>query len=181
VITQQQLAWMAGIVDLKGRVYVKKNRSRKTGQYVMVVDSKNLVVVRKLCELTGTSSEGKETRPVSEILRHPCLEHCPQAHSHVYRDGLMMPFISRWTVTGASLIVVLHNLMPYLVVDQDSYQDLVLELQPQLTLTGQGSNAVLTGCLRLQRLGWQLPGYLDDAIISRLEAALRQAVHDSPL
>jgi len=170
MITAQQMAWMAGIIDLKGRVYVKKNRSRNTGQYVMVVDSKNLVVVRRLCELTGTTSEGKETRPVSEILRHPCLEHCPQAHSHVYRDGLMMPLIGRWTVTGASLVIVLQSLMPYLVADREKYEDLLLELQPQLTLSGQGSNAVLSGCLRLQRLGWPLPGFMEAAILNRLEA-----------
>jgi hypothetical protein len=170
MITQQQLAWMAGIVDLKGRVYIKNNRSRKTGQYVMVVDSKNLVVVRRMCELTGTNSEGKETRPVSEILRHPCLEHCPEAHSHVYRDGLMMPFIGRWTITGASLVVVLRNLLPYLVTDREGYEDLLKEIEPQLTLVGQGSNAVLSGCLRLQRLGWSLPPVVEAVILNRIGA-----------
>jgi hypothetical protein len=172
MITQQQLAWMAGVVDLKGKVYVKNNRGRKTGQYVMMVDSKNLVVIRTLCDLTGTNYEGKETRPVSEILRHPCLEHCPEAHSHVYRDGLMMPFIGRWTITGASLVVVLTNLLPYLVVDQDNYQSLLEELEPQLTLAGQGSNAVLSGCLRLRKLGWQLPDFIEAAMLTRLETAV---------
>ena len=109
--TEYDLAWMAGVIDLKGRLTYKKNRTRATRQITLTVDSKEHLVVRRLCGMTDTKPEFRTTSPLSpEILRRNCVEHCPEAHTHV--EGSWQYGSIRWTVTGASMVVVMDGIGP---------------------------------------------------------------------
>lgn len=157
----QKLGWVAGVLDLKGRVVTKKNKQRATPQFVLMVETKDMAIIRELCSLTGTRVEAKAERKVPEFMRRPCSEHCPEKHEHVHTEGgrdydWKMPPVARWTATGAAAAVILHNVLPF------SLANLGLEvalqaLLDQATLTGQGSGATMAAIRRMKELGWELP------------------------
>lgn len=149
-----QLAWMAGVIDLKGKVIYKNNKTRKTKQIVLFVESKELPVVRELGRMIGTNPEMMRIPEKADFYRRPCTEHCPDHHTHV--EGASFPQVARWTVTGAAAAVVMLNLAPYLRVDK-GFDAVVLQIMEQATITGQGSAATITALRRLQNLGWDLP------------------------
>ncbi len=155
-IPAEKLGWMAGILDLKGRIAYKNNKQRRTRQTVLFVETKVFEIVQAMAAMTGTSPDLKQAKPLSEFIRRGCVEHCPEAHVHVDRMGLMMPQTSRWTVTGAALVVVLHNLRPYLMVER-GYEAAVTEVLANQNLTGPGANAMLVAVRRLQQAGWTVP------------------------
>lgn len=155
-IPVQKLGWMAGIVDLKGHIAYKNNKARRTRQTVLFVETKVFEIVQALAAMTGTSPDLKQAKPLSEFIRRGCVEHCPEAHVHVDRVGLMMPQTSRWTVTGSALVVVLHSLRPYLMVERH-YDAAVAEILANQVVTGPGANAQLAAVRRLQLAGWQIP------------------------
>src|SRR4029450_3189141 len=151
--TEYDLAWMAGVVDLKGRLTYKKNRTRATRQITLTVDSKEHLVVRRLCGMTGTKPEYRTTSPLSpEILRRNCTEHCPEAHTHV--DSTWQYGSIRWTVPGAAMGVCLDAIEPYLTTDR-GYQEAVDEVMAGVALEGRGSIAVVGSLIRLHHLSWQ--------------------------
>ncbi len=155
-IPAQKLGWMAGIVDLKGRISYKNNKARRTRQTVLFVETKVFEIVQAMAAMTGTSPDMKQAKPLSEFIRRGCVEHCPEAHVHVDRIGLMMPQTSRWTVTGAAMVVVLHSLRPYLMVER-GYDAAVAEVLANQVVTGPGANAMLGAVRRLQLAGWRIP------------------------
>src|SRR6188474_1767126 len=117
MIPAPKLGWMAGIVDLKGRLVYKNNKTRATPQVVLTVETKEYPIVKALGVLTGTRAEFRRAQPLKEFMRRACADHCPEAHVHV-ADEREMPQVARWTITGAGMVVVLSNLMPYLTVDR---------------------------------------------------------------
>lgn len=154
MITFIGMAWMAGVLDLKGRLFIKKNETRRTKQTTWAVESKELTVVRRLCALTNTKPEARRSSPVSDIFRRNCSEHCPEAHVHV--DLQVMPDTMRWTATGAGFVIVHHNLEPYLQVDR-GYPEAVAEILKDPAVSARGSTAVMRTVARLSGLGWTLP------------------------
>jgi hypothetical protein len=155
-VSAEKLAWMAGIIDLKGRIAYKNNKARRSRQTVLFVETKIFTIVTAMAGMTWTSPDMKQAKPLSEFIRRGCVEHCPEAHVHVDKMGLMMPQVSRWTVTGAAMVVVLHNLQPYLMVDR-GYGAIVAEVLANQKLVGPGANAMLVAVRRLQRAGWKIP------------------------
>ncbi len=150
----EELAWMAGVVDLKGRLTYKKNRTRATRQITLTMDSKEHLVVRRLCSMTGTKPEYRTTSPLSEqILRRNCTEHCPDAHVHV--DSAWTHGSIRWTVTGASMVVILDNIEPFITVDR-GYREAIDEVMEGVNLDSRGSTAVISSLIRLSELGWSM-------------------------
>lgn len=166
MISVQQLGWMAGVVDLKGRLSYKRNALRATRQITLSVETKEWPIAQRLCALTGTAPEIRDRTPLNEMFRRGCVEHCPEAHVHVDRDGIFMPRSTRWTITGAGLVVVYDSLKEYLTVDR--YADAVKEVDENVALTGRGSVTVLVTCNRLQNLGWALPEAYAQALTDRL-------------
>lgn len=149
------LGWMAAVVDLKGKFLVKNNqdRSAKTNQVVLYVESVQTGVVKKLATLTGTKVELNEHLPSKDgFWRKGCGEHCEEAHIHV-DTGHFKPTM-RWTITGGSMATVLYNLAPYMITDVAEYVDLGLR---NTALRGRGSGAALGALRRLSGLGWKLP------------------------
>lgn len=155
MIPAPKLGWMAGVVDLKGRLIYKKNRQRATPQVVLMVESKEYSIVRALGALTGTKAEFKKAQPLKEFMRRGCSDHCPEAHVHV-SDDREMPQVARWTITGAGMVVVLTNLMPYLTIDR-GYTEAIEQARGNTALEGQGSGMVMMSLQRLQSLDWELP------------------------
>ena len=156
MIPAPQLGWMAGIIDLKGRLLRKNNQRRATSQIVLAVESKEVAIVRGLSRLTGTSPEMQERRPLREWMRTGCTEHCPEPHVHVSRDGLFMPHMARWTITGAAMVVILDNVLPFLMVDR-GYREAMAEVVANTKFVGQGSGATVAALQRLKDLGWEMP------------------------
>lgn len=152
MITEAQMAWMAGVLDLKGRLFIKRNETRRTRQVTWAVDSKELMVVRHLCDLTGTKPEGRGNKPLSEIIRRNCAEHCPEAHVHVEP---VMPTVLRWTATGAAFVILHDNLQQYLQVDR-GYDEVATEILKDPAVSARGSTAVMRSVARLNALGWEI-------------------------
>lgn len=151
-----QLGWMAGIVDMKGRILSKNNKTRKTKQLVLSVDTKEIQIVRRLSSMTGTRPELQAAQPRPEFMRRSCHEHCPEAHIHVGEDPFLMPEIARWTITGAGMVVVLSSLMPFLSIDR-GWDQAVETATNQTVFHGPGSGMVKSTLARLKALGWDLP------------------------
>lgn len=153
MISQVDLAWMAGIIDLKGRLTYKNNKTRATKQITLTVDSKEILVVRRLSALTGTKPEVRSTSPVSEYLKRGCAEHCPDPHVH--NEGGFTTGSTRWTVTGTSMVIVLDSIEPFVTVDR-GYAEAIDEVMRAPALEGRGSTAVIGSLTRLYELGWTL-------------------------
>ena len=165
MIPPQQLGYMAGVLDLKGRLLYKNNRTRATRQVVLAVETKERQVIRYLSNATGTAPEFTAARPLKDFMRRGCVEHCPEEHIHIGEDTAMPP-IGRWTITGAGMVVVLHNLSPYLTVDR-GYPEAVAEVLATVDLHGRGSAMVLTSLRRLEGLGWDMPPRFEHALVAQ--------------
>lgn len=167
------LAWMAGVLDLKGRVLYKNNHQRRTRQLVLAVDSAEFGIIRRLSEMTGTSPEMKAPKSGREAIwmRRSCVEHCPEAHVHV--DGPEMPPTARWSITGAGFVVVYQNLKAYLTIDR--FAEDAQEAHRYVALDNHGSGAVVKSLRRLKALGWALPMAYDLALASKEQLALPPA------
>lgn len=160
-IPPAQLGWMAGVVDLKGKILRKKNKSRATPQLVLAVESTDIAIVRELCKMTGTQAELQRQPKQADWWRRNCQEHCSDAHVHV--EAPEFPAVARWTITGVSMAVIIENLLPYLRTDK-GLEIVMEEAYQNKAISGQGSGAVRASLLRLRYMGWVLPPEIDRAI-----------------
>ena len=162
--SQADLGWMAAVIDLKGHVYVKKNKQRAEGsrQIVLMVESRRVSVIRRLSELTGTKPEVMAEKPLKEFMRRACAEHCQEPHVHV-NDDRIMPAVRRWTVTGVAFAVVLDALAPFITEDQ-GFPEYVQEILGATDVLGRGSGQVMATLNRLKALGWPIPALLSDEL-----------------
>ena len=169
MLTPAKMGWMAGIIDLKGHIYIKKNAQRSTRQIVLTVDSKFPGIIRELGVLCGTKPESANAKPLKDFMRRSCNEHCPEAHIHV--DDRIMPGIHRWTITGIALAVVLDALEPVLTEDKGfpEYKD---EILSTMDMGGRGSGQVMATLNKLQLLGWPMPARVVE-VLAHQEKALR--------
>lgn len=157
-----ELGWIAGTLDMKGIITRKNNQQRTTKQIVLVVDSRHRAIVQRLSRYTGTEPAEQAAKPVKEAWnRSGCVEHCPTKHNHVVSNA-MMPPISRWQVTGSSLVIVLYNVLPYLTRTEktEEFQQAMEDISSTLPLQGQGRSAIDAAIRRLANLGWEIPSYI---------------------
>jgi hypothetical protein len=155
-VTAADMAWMAGVIDLKGSVIRKKNKMRATPQVVLYVSTKNERVALRLSALTGTAPEAHDSPAPADFLRRNCAEHCLTPHVHVGDYPWNMPKTTRWSVTGIAMAVVLANLAPFMST-YDVYAGDVADIVRTFAAEGQGSGAVHATLSRLIALGWQVP------------------------
>lgn len=153
---------MAGILDYRGRVVYKNNKTRNhTNQVTLYVESVQIPVIKALSELTGGSPEVK-VRNRSRIdgwWRRNCDEHCPTAHIHV--NGGDFGDSARWTISGSAMSVVLLAVKPYMVQDKGISEAIAYGLE-HMTLWGQGAAATITALRRLHKLGWPMPPIIEE-------------------
>jgi hypothetical protein len=160
-LSTADLAWMAAVVDMKGRITLKANKMRRTPQVVLHVDTKEARVARRLALLTGVAPETHEKQAVA-FARRGCVEHCLEPHVHV--DGpyaWRMPETTRWSVTGAGAAVVLLGLRPYMVTYGDHAPAVAMILE-NLVTRGQGVGMVRSALGRLKELGWAIPTEIEE-------------------
>lgn len=158
-VSKADMAWMAGVIDLKGAVIRKANKSRRTPQLVLYVAVKDERVALRLSALTGTAPEQRPSPTAEDFMRRGCTEHCPAPHVHVHEDGpypWSMPLVTRWSLTGVAAAVVLVNLSPYMSTFGD-YLGHVAEMTVNFAAQGQGSGASRAAVARLESLGWKIP------------------------
>lgn len=155
-LSDADMAWMAGVIDAKGSVVRKRNKSRVTPQVVLYVNAKDGRIARRLSQLTGTAPEPHARPAPGEFLRRGCAVHCEAPHVHVGEYPWQMPPTTRWAVTGTAAAVVLANLEPFMVTYRDYAAD-VDEVLGTFAAAGHGSGAVRSTLARLVSLGWQLP------------------------
>jgi hypothetical protein len=152
-----QLGWMAGVLDVKGRIQYKNNQRRATRQIVLAVESTEHAIVKELSRMTGTNPEHKKIDNKSGWYRRGCEEHCDEPHIHVM--GGEFPSTMRWTITGSSMVVVLDNVEPFLTNDR-GFMEAKFEAIDQAVLNGRGGAAAQAGLRRLYDLGWDIPSQL---------------------
>lgn len=149
-----KLGYIAGVVDLRGRLRRINNEDRKYGrQWHLTVETSSDIVARELCALTGVKSQFSGKAKIS-FDRRVCAEHCPEPHVHV--DASDMPSMYRWQVSGVAAAIVLRNLAPYLMAEK-GYKEFGQEILDYTPRTGQGSGAITKVVTRLTELGWEIP------------------------
>jgi hypothetical protein len=155
-ISDNDLGWMAAVIDMKGAISRKNNKARRTPQIVLRVDTKDSRIARRLCTLTGVTPEPHEVQ-LTPFVRRGCAEHCLEPHIHVDTDyPWRMPEVTRWSLTGATIAVVLLNVQPYMTTYGDYQADVELVIE-NLVTTGQGVGMVRASLGRLRQLGWVIP------------------------
>jgi hypothetical protein len=165
-VTVADMAWMAAVLDLKGAVVQKNNKTRKTPQLVLRADTRDPRIARKLAALTGVAPEPHE-RQENPFSRRGCAEHCLEPHVHVDPDHpWQMPQVTRWAVTGGAAAVILLNLRPYLTTYGDYIGSVALILK-NLVTEGQGSGMVRSSLARLEQLGWKIPRQIENKMKER--------------
>lgn len=158
LISLEDLGWVAGVLDMQGAIVRKHSKVRVNGpQFTLYVESRRLEVVRRLTLLTGTAAEARFEHPIKDWMRKACTEHCPEPHVHPFSEFPKKGNeVARWTVSGGSAGVVLHNVMPYMQTDR-GFTEFFETIKSITPLGGQGTSAVIKSLRRLLSLGWEFP------------------------
>jgi hypothetical protein len=181
-IPMHQLGWMAGVLDMKGAIFTKKNKQRATPQLVLAVESKQIQVIRELSRMTGTSPELQQGKKIEEWMRRGCTIHCPEQHIHVGSPGhpdyaKTMPPVARWTITGAAMAVVLYHTIPFIRNDK-GFTEAMNNAFTDIVPSGQGRGAVDRALNRLKELDWEIPDLCYPATDEKLDEKLK-LVHNA--
>jgi hypothetical protein len=163
MISTSDYGWMAAVIDMKGHVIVKNNKTRNTEQIVLTVDAKDPRIAQRLAALTGTKPEPHGMSPMSDFMRRGCTEHCPESHIHMYRENVNIPETTRWSVTGLAMGIVLWNLRRHMSTYSEyaKYMGIAFD---NAVYSGQGSGMVRVSVNRLRDLGWRIPGKVTTAL-----------------
>lgn len=134
-ITELQLAWCAGVVDVLGLISVRK---MKTGSELasVAISSTRIDLLQEIAELTGTTIVTVHR----DYNRLNCNLHCPEKHSHVTSTT------GRWSLTGARAAVFLNAIEPYLRLKQGNVRQVV-----DVGITAPHKPATLR---KMYNLGW---------------------------
>jgi hypothetical protein len=161
-----EIAWMAGVIDFKGRISTKNNPLRNTPHITLYVETKNVQVVKRLAKNTGLKPDAQMEKPLRDFMRKGCTLHCPQAHEHV---GVLvdnvMPAMMRWTITGAGIAVIMESIVEFLTEENAAkFGNVAQQIVTSTPMFGQGSAMVLTSIRRLATMGWKLPAKFASAM-----------------
>jgi hypothetical protein len=159
-VTPASIAWMAGILDAHGHIYVKTNSDRAAGseQVVLHLSSSKSELIIKLSQMTGTKEDRSVIKAKSiDWTARGCTAHCPEAHIHYHSE---LPKATRWAVTGSALAIVLWNTRRHMVSTAQPWDAALSTCLEQTRLTGQGARAVQRSTQRMASLGWPIPPLL---------------------
>jgi hypothetical protein len=152
-ITLAQKAWMAGVLETRGKIRFTNNRDRKTNQLVVQLRSSHIALVERMCELTESKIINSEGKLIYSANRRPCVEHCQEAHSHLVSE---IGEQATWQITGVGAAIILDNLVPHFVTTA-GLQAVADNINSGLPKDGRGRTAVDATIIRLKRLGWHIP------------------------
>lgn len=164
-------AWMAGVLETRGKIRFTNDPSRKTNQLVLQVRTSHLGVVERMCALTGCRFAVEHVKAIVTADRRPCTEHCTEAHSHVVRE---VPEHAVWSISGAGAAIVLTNLAPFLVTDGPAMLAVADNILANLPTSGRGRHAVDMVILRLKKLGWKIPEQAMEGFVGERKPAAQR-------
>lgn len=158
MINEGDLGWVAGILDLKGKVYRLTARQGGRIQYSLCVTDRNVPLIRQLCHLTGVRGQdhdgGRERAP--EHWRRACDLHCPQEHVHVKPPGSTL----RWGLRGAGALIVIDAVLPFCRIQRDAFAEVRPEIASQINAQiNPGKSGIATR--RMADMGWAIPEELE--------------------
>jgi hypothetical protein len=155
-ITKEQRAWMAGVIETRGKIRFTNDANRKTNQLVLQVRISNTAIVARLCELTGTAIDEKDAKTIEYTDRRACSLHCPEPHVHVLTSEI--PEHAVWAISGCGAAIVLDNLVSsFEATDKDEIRAVAANIFAGLPHGGRGRSAVDATIIRLKKLGWRIP------------------------
>lgn len=162
MITSRQKAWMAGVIETRGKIRFTNDPMRKTNQLVLQVRTSTIPIVHRMCELTGVAYNHQNVKSIVVADRRPCIEHCTEAHSHVEAE---IPEHAIWSISGAGAAIVLDNLVTSMMVNFVTCQVMANNILSDLPKGGRGRFAVDQTIIRLKKLGWKIPQLAMDGFI----------------
>lgn len=137
-----ETAYLAGVLDARGIVRVRV--AGDTMLPFLGLHTPNLALLGYVAEVTGT----KVTETRRSYYKVGCSEHCAQKHQHVQSVS------GRWSVTGARATVVLHNVVPYFILQRDTAQ--------QVLTLGLAAPMKAETLVKMEKLGWSIPKLTGD-------------------
>ncbi len=161
MISETDLAWLAGVFDVKYMTLQKHNSHGK--KLSLFVQERDFTIIQRISDLTGSNVHPRVgVLEMKEFMRRSCSEHCKDKHL-TYEAS---PVRHEWKNSGISSAIVLYNVMPYMLHRQDlGLEQMVWETIATTRYTGSGSNTPVTNIRKLARLGWELPGDLMDHVL----------------
>lgn len=162
-MTHQKFAYMAAIIEAKGRIKMLEVEGRASPQLTLRYQSQQIHVVKAMCANTGSEPNIVLAKSFDDRKRAGCTQHCPEQHIHFEQN---MPQTATWQIVGVGAAIVLHNLMPYMAAPEDDpstakyrrFIDVIFTWQPA---TNRGAYTVKTTVERLAKLGWKIPSELE--------------------
>ncbi len=155
-IPPARLGWMAGVLEMKGRLRVYDTKTRRNPLYKLVVESHHVDTVQRLAKMTGSKFEQTDETVIEQPAdRRGCVEHCPEPHVHAVTRKL--PMLGKWHMTGAAAAIVLRNLDPYFTPDDGERAKFVQGVFDCVPWSGRGRAAVDRSIARMQAHGWEIP------------------------
>lgn len=151
----QKLAWFSAVVETRGKMRCV-DRANGGVQLFLQVQSSRIAVVERLGQMTKTVVTYTDRKEL-EFDRRPCADHCTDAHSHVRVE---IPPMALWAVSGVAAAIVLDNLIPYTVANNDQLRTIVGNVIGNLPRSGQGRPAIDLAIVRLRQRGWRIPDAL---------------------
>lgn len=137
MITETELAYIAGIIDTMGNLRKRKVRAEYLPQ--VQVNGGKPEILDYLAGLTDTS-----VYPTfRDVQRRPCSQHCTENHVHAVSTS------HRWDVAGLKATVVLYAVEPFLRVQGETARSLID--------IGLASNYKGATAVKMAGLGWPIP------------------------
>lgn len=132
------MAHLAGVIDCAA--ILRTRDVRDSSQLpVVAIHGGSPAVLAYFAQATGT----QVTITKRDYQRQPCATHCHESHTHVESTS------ARWSVTGSRATIMLHNVLPFLVIQRLEAQALL-----DIGLTVGWSSAVAED---MKRLGYKVP------------------------
>ena len=175
MISEADKGWFAAILDLKGHIVKREKRASGSEQITLYVDSSVMEITSKMAAMTGTNPEPRNQPDLPrDWLARGCIEHCPEAHVHHFRE-VNLPETIKWSTSGAAAAIVLWNLRDYLLTDREPWDWGMAACFASTRLSGRGAHATIGAIRRMHSLGWEMPPLFRDVIPKELAAPVREA------
>jgi hypothetical protein len=160
MIARTDLAWVAGVFDLKHSAIRRANDH--TRRLVLPVQDSDFAIIKRISDLSGSNVTPRTTTtPLPEWMRRACSDHCKDKHI-VYEA---LPRRHEWKLNGISAAIILYNVLPYMIHRKDiQLEGRMWETIKTTPYTGGGSTTCRVIIRKLSGLGWGLPDYVMDRV-----------------
>jgi hypothetical protein len=136
MITEEDKAWLAGVIDAQTR---KKQKGNRLPYLNVMMPPNSAAAAQRVADLTGAPIYRNEWGSAGYD-RKQCSEHCPEEHIHVtYNPN----HVDNIRIAGHRLRIILRVLEPYLMGDYSDVAQAKSRYRPRWNVLSD-----------LQRLGW---------------------------